>query len=38
MREALRHGKADIIHETDSGYAAALTIRYYLPRQEAQDA
>ena len=38
MREELRNGKADIIHETDSGYVPSLTIRYYLPRQEAQDA
>ena len=37
MREELRNGKADVIHETDSGTAPALTIRYYLRRQEAQE-
>ena len=32
MRQELSRGKAEVIHETDSGQAAALTIRYYLPR------
>jgi hypothetical protein len=32
MRDELARGRADIIHETQSGQAAALTIRYYLPR------
>src|SRR6476620_7838784 len=32
MREELKRGNAEVIHETDSGQAPALTIRYYLPR------
>lgn len=32
MRDELLRGNADIIHETESGQAPALTIRYYLPR------
>ena len=38
MRNELGRDKADIIYETDSGNAPSLTIRYYLPRQETQDA
>jgi hypothetical protein len=32
MRQEFRKGNAEIIHETDSGQAPALTIRYHLPR------
>jgi 5-methylcytosine-specific restriction protein A len=32
MRSELNRENAEIIHETDSGQAPALTIRYYLPR------
>jgi 5-methylcytosine-specific restriction protein A len=32
MRQELSRGKAEIIYQTESGQAAALTIRYYLPR------
>lgn len=32
LRDELALGKSDIIYETESGQAAALTIRYYLPR------
>jgi hypothetical protein len=32
MRQEFSKGKAEIIHETVSGQAPALTIRYYLPR------
>jgi 5-methylcytosine-specific restriction protein A len=32
MRQEFSKGKAEVIHETDSGQAPALTIRYYLPR------
>ena len=32
MRDEFARGKAEVIHETDSGQAPALTIRYYLPR------
>lgn len=32
MRDEMRRGNAEVIHETDSGQAPALTIRYSLPR------
>jgi hypothetical protein len=32
MRQEFRKGNAEIIHETDSGQAPALTIRCHLPR------
>ena len=32
MREEYQRGNAQIIHETDSGRGAALTMRYKLPR------
>jgi 5-methylcytosine-specific restriction protein A len=32
MRDELGRGNAEIVHETDSGYAPSLTIRYDLPR------
>jgi len=32
MRDEFKRGKAEVIHETESGQAAALTIRFYLPR------
>lgn len=32
LRDELAGGNAEVIHETESGQAAALTIRYYLPR------
>jgi hypothetical protein len=32
MRDEYKAGNAEIIHETDSGQAPALTIRYHLPR------
>ena len=32
MRDELARGNAEIAHETDGGQAAALTIRYRLPR------
>ncbi len=32
MRDELAKGNAEVIHETDSGNSASLTIRYYLPR------
>jgi 5-methylcytosine-specific restriction protein A len=32
MREEMRRGRAEIIHETGNGNAPSLTIRYYLPR------
>jgi hypothetical protein len=32
LREEYKRGKADIIHETESGRSPSLTIRYYLPR------
>jgi hypothetical protein len=32
MREEMKRGKSEIVHETDSDNAPALTIRYYLPR------
>ncbi len=32
MRDEFVRGKDEIIHETDSGQAPALTIRYHLPR------
>jgi 5-methylcytosine-specific restriction protein A len=32
MRQELKRGKAEVIFETDSGTAPALTVRYYLPR------
>ena len=32
MRREFSKGNAEIIHETDSGQAPALTIRYHLPR------
>jgi hypothetical protein len=32
MREEYKKGEAEIVHETESGRAPALTIRYYLPR------
>lgn len=32
MREEFDRGKAEIIHQTESGNAPALTIRYTLPR------
>jgi hypothetical protein len=32
MLDELNRGNAEIIHETESGQAAALTIRYHLPR------
>ena len=33
MRSELARGNAEVVHETDSGQAPALTIRYYLPRE-----
>ena len=32
MRDEMKRGRAEIVHETDSGNGAALTIRYQLPR------
>ena len=32
MRQEYAKGKAEIVYETESGQAPALTIRYYLPR------
>ena len=32
MRQEFSNGKAEIVHETDSGQAPALTIRHRLPR------
>jgi hypothetical protein len=32
MRDELNRGNAEVVHETDSGQAPALTIRYHLPR------
>ena len=32
MRHEFEHGKDEVVHQTESGNAAALTIRYYLPR------
>lgn len=32
LRDELNRGNAEIIHETESGQAPALTIRYRLPR------
>jgi hypothetical protein len=32
MREEYGRGNAEVIHETDSGNAPSLTIRYNLPR------
>ena len=32
MREEFGRGNAEIVYETESGHAPALTIRYYLPR------
>jgi hypothetical protein len=32
MREEYKKGETEIVHETESGRAPALTIRYYLPR------
>lgn len=32
LKEEFARGNAEIIHETDSGQAPALTMRYYLPR------
>jgi 5-methylcytosine-specific restriction protein A len=32
MREEFARGRADVIHQTESGQAPALTIRYHLPR------
>ena len=32
MREEYKPGRDEIVHETDSGQAPALTIRYVLPR------
>ncbi len=32
MRDEYKLGNAEIIHETESGQAPALTIRYHLPR------
>ena len=32
MRDELKRGNAEVVHETESGQAPALTIRYYLPR------
>jgi hypothetical protein len=32
MRGEYKKGEAEIVHETESGRAPALTIRYYLPR------
>ncbi len=34
MHDELKRGKAEIVHKTDSGQAPALTIRYYLPRDQ----
>jgi 5-methylcytosine-specific restriction protein A len=31
MHEELKRGNAEIVHETGSGHAPALTIRYHLP-------
>jgi 5-methylcytosine-specific restriction protein A len=32
MREEFKRGRAEIIHETESGNAPSLTMRYTLPR------
>jgi len=32
MRSEFRKGRAEVVHETDSGNAPAFTIRYELPR------
>ena len=32
MRQEFRRGGAEVVYETESGNAAALTIRYSLPR------
>ena len=32
MRDEAKLSRSDIIHETDSGQSASLTIRYHLPR------
>jgi hypothetical protein len=32
MLDEFNRGNAEVIYETESGQAAALTIRYYLPR------
>jgi hypothetical protein len=33
VRDELNRGNAEVVHETESGQAAALTIRYYLLRR-----
>ena len=32
MREEFKRGNCTVVYETESGQAAALTIRYHLPR------
>jgi hypothetical protein len=33
MREEMKTGNTEVIHETESGNSASLTIRYHLPRR-----
>jgi hypothetical protein len=33
MREEMKIGNAEVVHETESGNGASLTIRYHLPRR-----
>ena len=36
MWREFARGSAEVMHQVESGHSPALTIRYYLPRQEAE--